>query len=328
MIDIPKQIVQWLSGYYGLRINKVELLALGADYQASVYRAESAEGKPYFVKVRQGPFSEAHFEAMELLQQAGVSEIIAPIRTREGMQAQQAGEYSLIVYPFIEAESGFGRALSDRQWVQFGKALRRVHEIEVPAMTQKRIRREHFSPQWRDAVSAFCLQELGKGDEIGTKFRAFVSERKGEIEELLSRAKRLAKQIENETFPFVLCHSDIHAGNLLLGSEEIFYLIDWDDPIMAPRERDLMFIGAGVGNVWNLPYEETLFYEGYGKIELNRVLLAYYRHERILEDIAIYAKELLAEERSNKEREEMYGHFVAMFEPRGVVEIALESECK
>lgn len=55
----------------------------------------------------------------------------------------------------------------------------------------------------------------------------------------------------------------------------MFYLVDWDDPIMAPKERDLMFIGGGVGNVWNRSHEEELFYEGYGKVDVNPVLLAY-----------------------------------------------------
>ena len=38
---------------------------------------------------------------------------------------------------------------------------------------------------------------------------------------------------------FVLCHSDIHAGNVLLGGNETIYIVDWDDPIMAPKELSL-----------------------------------------------------------------------------------------
>ena len=46
--------------------------------------------------------------------------------------------------------------------------------------------------------------------------------------------------------------------------------------------------------------------------------LAYYRYERIVEDIAIYSQEALLESGKNKERLEMYKHFFAMFEPNGV----------
>lgn len=87
-----------------------------------------------------------------------------------------------------------------------------------------------------------------------------------------------------------------------------------------------MFIGGGVGNVWNKPHEEKLFYKGYGKTELNSDILAYYRHERIVEDIAEYGQELLLKTSGGEDRLEMYKQFVGMFEPRGVVDIAFETD--
>lgn len=96
---------------------------------------------------------------------------------------------------------------------------------------------------------------------MGIKFRRFLIDKRSAIEQLVDRTEELSKKLESQSFPFVLCHSDLHAGNLLLEKEDIFYLVDWDDPIMAPKERDLMFIGGGVGNVWNRSHEEALFYE-------------------------------------------------------------------
>ena len=100
----------------------------------------------------------------------------------------------------------------------------------------------------------------------------------------------------------MLCHSDIHAGNVLIDGNNTIYIVDWDEPIMAPKERDLMFIGGGVGNVWNKPHEEKLFYKGYGKTEVDSTILAYYRHERIVEDIALYSQELLLTTARGKDR--------------------------
>jgi spectinomycin phosphotransferase len=104
-------------------------------------------------------------------------------------------------------------------------------------------------------------------------------------------------------------------------------MVDWDDPIMAPKERDLMFIGGGIANVWNKSHEEKFFYKGYGKTEINMTILAYYRHERIVEDIALYGQQLLltsTDDQSN--RTESYKHFIAQFEPQGVVEIAFKTD--
>jgi len=87
-----------------------------------------------------------------------------------------------------------------------------------------------------------------------------------------------------------------------------------------------MFIGGGVGNVWNKPFEKQFFYKGYGKTEIDTTALAYYRHERIVEDIAIYSHELLLKTTGGEDRLEIYKHFVAMFEPQGVVDIAFKTD--
>ena len=86
-----------------------------------------------------------------------------------------------------------------------------------------------------------------------------------------------------------------------------------------------MFIGGGVANVWNNPHEEEFFYKGYGVTEVNMTILAYYRHERIVEDIAIYFQELLLAPVSNADRQVIYKHFMDMFTPNGVVEIAFKT---
>ncbi len=123
-----------------------------------------------------------------------------------------------------------------------------------------------------------------------------------------------------------MCHSDIHGGNVLIANDGDIYIVDWDQPITAPKERDLMFIGGGVANVWNNPHEEEFFYKGYGKTEINREILAYYRHERIVEDIALYSQQLLLTAYGGNDREVMYKQFIDMFEPRGVVDIAFKTD--
>lgn len=124
----------------------------------------------------------------------------------------------------------------------------------------------------------------------------------------------------------MLCHSDIHGGNVLIDGNDIIYMVDWDDPIMAPKERDLMFIGGGVANVWNKSHREGFFYKGYGKTEINMTILAYYRYERIVEDIAEFGQQLLLTSAGGQNRIELYKHFIAQFEPQGVVDIACKTD--
>jgi spectinomycin phosphotransferase len=146
------------------------------------------------------------------------------------------------------------------------------------------------------------------------------------IHRLVDRAEQLGQKIQDQSHEFVLCHSDIHGGNVLIDGNEIIYMVDWDDPIMAPKERDLMFIGGGVANVWIKLHEEKFFYKGYGKTDVNMTILAYYRHERIVEDIALFGQQLLLTTAGGDDRIESFKHFVAQFEPQGVVDIAFKTD--
>ena len=148
------------------------------------------------------------------------------------------------------------------------------------------------------------------------------------IQRLVDRAEQLCHTIKEQSAKFVLCHSDIHGGNVLIKGSNTIYIVDWDEPIMAPKERDLMFIGGGIANVWNDPQEEISFYKGYGSTDVNILILAYYRHERIVEDIAEYGQSLLLTNPDNvhKNRSEMYKQFVSMFDPHGVVDIAFKTD--
>lgn len=306
---IDQCIIDCLNTYYGIEVAALTLLSLGADRNASVYKAETHD-QSYFIKLKRGP--DIGIDIVELLHNEGIQHIIPPVKTIQNQLTQQLDDFTLIVYPFIEGQNGFNHPLTDEQWRTLGRTLKQVHEIDVPLSLQHRIRRETYSSQWRAIVRSFYTSE-----PMSEKIAAFMKENAQIIQRLIERAEQLVQVIQNESPKFVLCHSDIHAGNVLM-NENTIYIVDWDDPIMAPKERDLMFMGGGVGNVWNNPREEALFYEGYGKTEINKTILAYYRHERIVEDIAEYGQECLL-------TAEMYQHFLAMFEPNGVVDIAFNT---
>ena len=295
---------------------------------ASVYKAETQKQLPYFVKIKNGHSHDISIAIMELLHHAKIQQIISPIKTIHAQSTQRINDFTLIVYPFIEGQDGFSRSLTDEQWLILGKTLRQIHEIEVPSSLQRRIRRETYSPKWREVVRSVYphLEVEPNGDEIAVKLLAFMKEHLEAIQRLVDRAEQLAKKLHNEPTKFVLCHSDLHGGNILIDKTNNPYIVDWDEPIMAPKERDLMFIGGGVCNVWNKSFEEALFYKGYGKTEINRTILAYYRHERIVQDIAEYGQSLLFTTVKDEDKLEMYKHFIGMFEPQGVVDIAFATD--
>ncbi len=322
-----QRIIDCLNTYYDIEVIFLTFIPKGADMNASVFKAETKNHSTYFVKLKRGQDHDIGIDVVGCLAKAGIQEIISPIATIQGQLSLCIEDLTLIVYPYIEGQDGFSRSLTEEQWIALGKALWQVHEINLPLSIQQEIRREVFSSKWRKIVSSlFTHIESGLvGDEIALKLITFMKKNSQAILHLVERTEQLAQILQKESHEFVLCHSDIHAGNVLIGDNNTIFIVDWDEPIMAPKERDLMFIGGGVGNVWNKAEEEIFFYRGYGKTEINKMLITYYRCERIVEDIALYGQDLLLTTNSSGDREAMYQHFIAMFEPNGVVDIGMGS---
>lgn len=83
-----------------------------------------------------------------------------------------------------------------------------------------------------------------------------------------------------------------------------------------------MFIGGGIDDIWKSERDEAIFYEGYGKTEIDFVMLAYYRYERIIEDLVAYCEQLFLTDEGGADREPAYETFKSNFEPGGTIEIA------
>jgi spectinomycin phosphotransferase len=199
--------------------------------------------------------------------------------------------------------------------------------LQLPTAIAQSIKQEDFSPQWRNKVKSIyaTIENVIPSDEIASKFLTVLKKHQPVILQLADKAEKLATNIKEKPTDFVLCHGDIHAGNVLITNDGNLYIVDWDEPIMAPKERDLMFIGAGVGNVWNQKHETEQFYAGYGDTKTDQQLIDYYRCDRILQDVVEFYEQLLSYDRTYKDREVSYNHFIEMFEPNGVVDIALKN---
>ncbi|MGD9593093.1 MAG: phosphotransferase [Candidatus Berkiella sp.] len=323
-----QHIIDCLNREFGIITTSLEMLPLGADINASVYKAQTLDNQSYFVKLKYGQHHDFGALLTKHLYEAGIHHVITPINTIQGKATLLMDGFTLIVYPFIEGQDGFKQNLSQKQWIELGKTLRKVHEALIPLSLKDKIRRENFSAHWRNSVESIISHvqtNPSSSDDIKREMLSFFKQNHTVIRNLVDTAHHLAHKLKSQSHRCVLCHSDIHGGNVLIDKRDNIYIIDWDEPILAPKERDLMFIGGGVANVWNKPDEVALFYQGYGNEEINNELLAYYRHERIVEDIAVYAQELLLNARDNQDRAVLFKHFLDMFDPNGVVEIAFKT---
>lgn len=321
-----EEIIDLLNIYYGIDTQAMQFISDGADINAFAYKVDT-KSNSYFVKFKYSDQNEINLSIVKLLHDSGIKEIIFPINTIEGKLFQQLDHFSMIVYPFIHAPNGFNQNLSEKQWERLGKAVRKIHDTPIPTLIQKQLRKETYSSKWREIVRSLYnkIDSEQSDDQITATFKSFFKRNINRIQRIVDSSAVLSEKIQPDLKRYVLCHSDIHAGNILVANDASIYIIDWDESMLAPKERDLMFIGGGVGNVWNKPQEIHHFYKGYGRTSIDTTILSYYRHERIVEDVALYGKDLLLHDQSDQSRREMLNHFKAMFDPNGVVEIALAS---
>lgn len=199
---------------------------------------------------------------------------------------------------------------------------------------------------------------------------ALIRQRRDTMLHMLDRCDRLGEVLqaraEASTLEYVLCHADIHPGNLHITPQGHLYLVDWDNILFAPKERDLMSIGAGMSG--DTPHSEALFYQGYyhggdrgndrvpsqddapsenvgdfadtrsdqdgdsshgigyTQSAVDRIALAYYRYERIIADFAAYGDQLLGSSEGEEDREQAYEFFASNFHPGGVIEVAFRTD--
>ena len=86
-----------------------------------------------------------------------------------------------------------------------------------------------------------------------------------------------------------------------------------------------MFICGGIGGVWSTVWKISFFYGGYGWAEIDSDSLAYYRFERIIQDIAVISEEIFAARKNRADLALWDGFVSSNFLPGGMIEIAYNS---
>ena len=306
-----------LQEQYGLTPAAIDFLPIGRDLNAGVYRVVSEEGAPYLLKAKSGEFYAASSIVPRYLSDQGIEPVVAALRTTaEGLWAQ-AGEWTVLVYPYLEGNTGW-TAMSDEHWKTTGAIFRRIHELAVPPAGFDGVRKETFDPSGYTRSIAnidTCLATSGgRGRKPERALRESWAQHRPTIYALLTSLDKLSGELRSQTRPHVICHADLHPGNLLRDRAGQVFVVDWDDVMLAPRERDFIFVGepAHASSQNGSP-----FFQGYGETEVDWTLLTYYRYERVVQDLIEDAGQVvLRDDLSERAKAEAARAFRASLEGR------------
>jgi spectinomycin phosphotransferase len=331
MIEKPnitdEKIISALQENYFLPVTDVEFIPLGLDSSAWAYRVE-AENATYFLKLRSEIPNPAGILIPRFLEEQGIQQVMAPLSTKNGEAWAGADDLFFILYPFIAGERVMDIGMSDTHWVEFGSVLKQLHTTKPTPELLRQIKRETFVPKQLDFAKDLHSQvKVCKYDDPFQKeLAAFWLENYETIETILERTETLAKQIREIDLEFVLCHADIHTANLLLTDDDKIYIVDWDETLLAPKERDLLFV---IGSIFNDASDgrwEHMFFEGYGETGVDPFALAYYRYDWCVEDIGEFAEDVFGRENLGEEtKANSIRWFKSLFAEGNSVELALGS---
>lgn len=327
----------WVQKDFALNVVSLDAVAHGADEAAELWCATCADGTRYAVKLTDGG-TPAGLLVTAHLAAHSVAGIAAPLRNRDDRLWSEHEGRRLAVVPWVSDERALNSFMTREHWSAFGALLARVHATRVTAALRQSLPTEAHTHERAVSVVRFVdlsLQSIGEGagEAEGVADPLIRSLAQGWraaaciVSTLVEQADDLGCSLRARQARGVVCHGDPHLGNVLIGGDERVWLIDWDDAVLAPRERDLMFVIGGVLAFAPVrPVEQSWFFDGYGEVDLDPTRLAYYRCARALEDLADPAAQVLDTGRhSQSERTEALAIVQGVLSPTGLVNLAMRS---
>src|SRR5438270_389524 len=131
---------------YDLIAVTLDVLPLGLDTMATVYRVVSEHGVRYFLKVKSGVFYEPSCLVPGYLREQGIESVVAPLPTKRNALWTQVGRWTLILYPFIDGDAGAHLDMIDGSWREVGSIFRQIHGVMLPPHGFPSLREETFDP--------------------------------------------------------------------------------------------------------------------------------------------------------------------------------------
>jgi len=311
-------LIHAIQGGYGFEIVNIEFLLRG--WGGNCYVAETKNGVRYFLKVHDDATymgtavtsRDFYLPLMDELFSKGIlHRIPRPIKTLDNNYRLGVGSNELVLTNFIEADLvGFGH-LPDNVLVQLAEAVGILHrsksliEISHPLIEQFEISFE------TDLLRSIDTLDKTSSDNHPSKrlLQKTLLPFKNKIVFSLQRFKELQKYTKSTNKAMVICHTDLHGGNLMMDNQGNLYILDWENALIAPPEHDLFFF-TGDERFWNvfLPLYERQF----GPLSIDIEVLRFYYYRRTLEDIAGFVLRILqgdgGEERDREDIEWLKGN--------------------
>jgi len=240
---MQSELRQAIEENYGISIHRCDAAPRGAIAETYIINGV------YFCKLVRNPVITKYLRhslpLLDCLTKAGVDRINGLIKPRDGFSVT-LGDTEIVLTKLLP-----GRQSRDYHVPSFGALLASIHEVSVDDVTAKKSIQEDFDisftnplMEWIDATASCAAQ---------VEIKAILSRHADDMSRHLDCFQALARMCQEEPCASVITHGDVQ-GNVLMTDPDDLYIIDWDEAVLAPRERDLWFFA-----------DQPEFMKGYGE---------------------------------------------------------------
>ena len=300
--DLELDALVLALAHWGL--NQPGLRYLPVGFGGHHWRADDEQGL-FFVTVddleagiQAGEAAGAAFAALELAYRtaaalrddAGLDFVLAPIADDDGSVVRRlSARYAISVAQFVHGACGsFGEYESAEERERIGVLLGRLHAASGVIDTG-RPRRDDCGIPGRSVLddALASLDSSWDAGPFGEPARALLAGRAEELQQRLRDYDVLAARVRERSGTWVITHGEPHRGNVIVEADGHRRLVDWDTVLVAPRERDLLFVLDDGLTGWD-SYVSTA-----GDVALDREALDLYGRRWALGDIGTFVADVL-----------------------------------
>ena len=344
---IPQhQIQQQVNQNYYINLQTLKFLPVGEG--SWCFHGQGKSEEVFIRLVKEKTKAEKTVLLAKSLSDQGLP-VLHSLADKSGNLMSEIDGCGLIIYPFISGSTLMARGLSDKQASllrrKIGVTVARIHALTDPVdnqpypnqsnfiqhspVSQFDLPREDFARFQAEILSILSLDDhqppVGQHDDaLVVELSDFIQPRLKVLRNLVEVARRLGQTLRLEALDYVLCHGDIHEDYILLSDSGEIFIIDWDNAILAPKERDLFFFGDNEDYLTGYFGGQTNSVAGTSTFVIDQTVIDYYVLEWALQEIVDYGNRILFDTHFDMEgRVDAWLQFQRLFEPGQDVDFAL-----
>ena len=255
------------------------------QFVAKTYFVNTDHGKFFCKVIDKKLFIPAVIKSLPTLKEIhclGLDRINFPIPTVTNELSAIHDGSLIVLFNYIDAPQSY-----DYDNAELGKLLAEIHKLsqKVKAETQNETFMFKHADIFEERLASLAqLESIGVAEQSASKL---LQRSYDDLITLYKIFQNLALTCQKKSWQMVLTHGDA-PGNILVKSPDDFYIVDWDDILLAPAERDLWFL-----------IDKDDFLEGYklGRKDfvVNEVAAQYYLLSRYFNDLVEYWAEIFGE---------------------------------